>query len=364
VNLELGPVHDALRQLLDPGLVRQFADLVEHPRATAGEGNKAGERQRSEFVKGAWVFCETFLRQAQAEYAARSGREKLAAREERPADSTAEAQAFARALRAAMRMPELEALFAKPWTAAARRVLPSGSPQFMGTKMWGPVLGWCALELLAESIDAKEPERTALDLFDRLRLREPFARAFAALDFEGEEAWRVAARMKVLLLVGAGVGREKEGGASEDAPSQVSKARPGAPADLGEVAPSQVSKSRPGAPGNVGLTPALWLDPDVRWLCGVHEAEGHFYLIRELYEELLWWLLMPSLLRLARETLPTRAAVEELSKTVAGALKSAEAAGYCVDMLLGPLADVGEQESATQEAEPEEASMKARKPQA
>ena len=28
----------------------------------------------------------------------------------------------------------------------------------------------------------------------------------------------------------------------------------------------------------VVLAPALWLDPDVRWLCGVHEAEGHVYL--------------------------------------------------------------------------------------
>jgi hypothetical protein len=43
----------------------------------------------------------------------------------------------------------------------------------------------------------------------------------------------------------------------------------------------------------------LWRDPDVRWLTGVHEAQGHAYLVREPYEELLWWLLMPSLLRLA-----------------------------------------------------------------
>jgi len=114
----------------------------------------------------------------------------------------------------------------------------------------------------------------------------------------------------------------------------------------------------------VALAPALWLDPDVRWLCGVHEAEGHFYLIRELYEELLWWLLMPSLLRLARETSPSRAAVEELSRTVAAALKSAEAAGYRIDVLLGPLADVGEQETVAREMEPEEANANAREPQA
>ena len=54
---------------------------------------------------------------------------------------------------------------------------------------------------------ADEPERIALDLFDRLRLREPFAHSFMALGFDGEEAWRVAARIKVVLLTGAGVGR-------------------------------------------------------------------------------------------------------------------------------------------------------------
>jgi hypothetical protein len=79
----------------------------------------------------------------------------------------------------------------------------------------------------------------------------------------------------------------------------------------------------------------LWLDPDVRWLCGVHQAEGHDYLIRESYEELLWWLLMPSLLRIAGESAPNLADIVDLSKTVAGALASAEAAGYRVDVLLG-----------------------------
>ena len=88
----------------------------------------------------------------------------------------------------------------------------------------------------------------------------------------------------------------------------------------------------------VALAPVLWLDPDVRWLCGVHESEGHFYLVRELYEELLWWLLMPALLRLASEPAPSRAAVEELSKNVADALHSAEAAEYRINTLLGPLA--------------------------
>ncbi len=95
--------------------------------------------------------------------------------------------AFRERLRAAMRMPVVEALFPKPWTAAARRVLPSPSPQMTATAMWGPILAWCALEILAESIDIEKPERVALDLFDRLRLREPLAESFTRLGFEGED---------------------------------------------------------------------------------------------------------------------------------------------------------------------------------
>jgi hypothetical protein len=129
---------------------------------------------------------------------------------------------------------------------------------------------------------------------------------FAALGFEGEEAWRVAARIKVLLL----------------------------------------------------------LDPDVRWLCGVHEAEGHFYLIRERYEELLWWLLMPSLLRLAGESAPSRSAVEELSKIVAAALASAEAAGYRIDVLLGPKGAevISESQQPAQKMKPQPAQEEKRQP--
>ncbi|MGA7341384.1 MAG: hypothetical protein WBE72_13935, partial [Terracidiphilus sp.] len=88
----------------------------------------------------------------------------------------------------------------------------------------------------------------------------------------------------------------------------------------------------------IAIAPSLWLDPDVRWLTGAHEAEGRTYILRERYEELLWWMSMPSLLRLAGEPAPDRAAVEELSRMVAEALATAEAAGYRIDVLLGSLA--------------------------
>jgi len=226
------------------------------------------------------------------------------------------------------------------------------------------VLGWCVLQWLAESVDAAQPERTALDLFDRLRLREPLGHAFTTLGFRGEEAWRVVARIKVLLLTSAGVGKPQvSASASEGADFVAPVSRPGSPTSWSSTgwggrpavpvastlpdvvaADSEIKEGKPvAAPSHPEqdqptLTPALWLDPDVRWLCGVHETDGHDYLIREQYEALLWWLLLPVLLHLAGETAPSRAAVEELSKTVATALHAAETAGYRVETLLGPLA--------------------------
>ncbi|MGB6742239.1 MAG: alpha-amylase family glycosyl hydrolase [Terracidiphilus sp.] len=312
IDLELRPVHDALRKLLDPDAVRLFADLAEHPRTTAAAaGDKKSERERSGFFEQTWARADAFLRVAQAAYASRLPQQGDSARPSEPPDAESLAVAYRKRLRAAMRIPVVEALFPAPWTAAARRMLPSPSPQFTATAMWGPILGWCVLELLAESVDAENPERAALDAFDRLRLREPFAQAFSALGFEGEEGWRVAARIKVVLLTAAGVGRAQS-----------------APASDAVESPSQQKHS-------VGLAPGMWLDPDVRWLTGVHEAEGREYLVRERYEELLWWTLMPSLLGLAGEAAPRRSAVEELSKAVDQALEAAKAAKYRVDVLRG-----------------------------
>jgi outer membrane biosynthesis protein TonB len=228
------------------------------------------------------------------------------------------------------------------------------------------------LELLAESIDPESPERVALDLFDRLRLREPFARAFTALGFEDEEGWRVAARIKVVLLTGSGIGKP-ENSATETTPAaepetpKVSaetvvdaeeEQGPETSADAAEESSSIPSAAPAAVDERIALSPDLWHDPDVRWLTGVHEADAHSYLVREQYEELLWWLLMPSLLLLAGEAAPSRAAVEEMSKTVSEALATAEAAGYRIDTLLGEAKpqftdEAQEPEVESQQTEPE-----------
>ena len=85
-------------------------------------------------------------------------------------------------------------------------------------------------------------------------------------------------------------------------------------------------------------------------------------MVREPYEELLWWLLMPSLLRLAGEVTLNRAAAEAMSRTVEEALATAEAAGYRIDALLGATespdagpSDESEDESQAAGMEPPEA---------
>jgi hypothetical protein len=368
VNLELRPVHEALRQQLDPALVRLLAGVAEHTRALAAGPPVAGkdkkiQQERNAFFELAWKRCEAFLSAAQTAYASRLSQPRHVAH---PATLASLAPVFRERLRAAMRVPALESLFPAPWTAAARRVLPSSSPQFTATAMWGPVLGWCALELLAESIDAESPQRVALDLFDRLRLREPFAQAFGALGFEGEEGWRVAGRIKVLLLSAPGVLKTEVAAAEAGPAESVEVPAAVAPGNAAEAAveaepaiPSAGSGDavpcEPEAAGDerVALSPDLWLDADVRWLTGVHEAEGHAYLVRESYEELLWWLLMPSLLRLAGQTAPSRAAVEEMSRTIEEALATAEAAGYRIDALLSPAVGAEAGSVAAPEAEGE-----------
>jgi glycosidase len=361
VNLELQPAHQALKALLDPTLIRQMADLVEQPRELIEPKRRLG-RERREFFDHAWEQCERFLLTANSIYAARLGGHP--GKSVPPANLGLLSLTFRERLRAAMHIPAVEALFTAPWTTAARRVLPCASPLQTATAMWGPVFAWCALEVLAESVNAESPARAALDLFDRLRLREPLAQAFDALGFEGEEAWRAAARIKVALLAKAGAGEPEP---------QSEPTEPSAETELQEVqkkaAVDQAPASYPEIPEvegseesadtqeqeKVALAANLWFDPDVRWLTGVHEAEGHTYLVRELYEELLWWLLMPELLNLAGEDTPSRAVAVRMSETVQDALATAESGKYRVDAFFSASKESSTPAASSKEAQEEPA---------
>ena len=84
-----------------------------------------------------------------------------------------------------------------------------------------------------------------------------------------------------------------------------------------------------------GIPRELWSDPDVRWLTGVHEAGASTYVVREPYEELLWWLQMPELLSIAGQPAPSKSQVRALSSNVNEASVAADKAGYRLQTMLG-----------------------------
>ncbi|MGB6194453.1 MAG: alpha-amylase family glycosyl hydrolase, partial [Terracidiphilus sp.] len=116
VNLELQPVHEALRALLEPEVVRQLSDLAETPRGAIA-GPRKTPRERNELIERAWRRCEAFLRVARAAVEARHGVTGAAP------DYEVLSTSFRERLRAAMRLPLVESAFVEPWSTAARRVL-------------------------------------------------------------------------------------------------------------------------------------------------------------------------------------------------------------------------------------------------
>lgn len=333
VEMELQPVHQALRQFLDADMIRLLTDIAEHPRTTAGTGSVSAavdrklNRQRSELLNMAWMRCEAFLRIAQPAYRSRTG----AAGEMTMPGLLG--PAFRERLAATMRIPVVETLSPEPWTAAARRVLPSPSPQMTATAMWAPIMTWCALETLAESINADQPETIGVEIFDQLRLRKPLAESLNNLGFEGEAGWRAAARIKVLLLAEANRNVPPLADQKAKAIVQSKSSEPVEPSTSAEVPEKAAAPKRPTAI-LAGLPRELWSDPDVRWLTGAHEAGDFTYLVLEPYEELLWWLQVPTLLRIAGESAPAKSDVVQMISGVRATLAEADKAGYRLQTML------------------------------
>ena len=125
-------------------------------------------------------------------------------------------------------------------------------------------------------------------LFDRLELRWALADIFTSMGMEGEAKWRAAAQVRMLL------------------------AQP--TANLVSV-----------------RSEVFWADPDVRWLAGVNTASGVTYFNREQFEELLAWLQLPALIKIARQEAGQAKSIAELESAFAAACEAAHDAGYRLD---------------------------------
>jgi glycosidase len=319
VLLELEPMHAALRTLLQPEVVRELADFAEQPpRGVSAE--RKSKQEEIEFLDRVWTRFQAVLRAAQEAPVHLTGID-IRLEETEPVRS-----GFRECLRSTMRIPATEAFFPVPWPAAARRVLPSASPRDTATALWGPVFAWCALDCMASAVSPQDPHRAAVDLFERLRLREPLASAFHGLGVDGEEGWRAAARLRVLLLSRAATPAPKAPGGKPEASAAKSPAFP--------AAEEKDSSSRAGADQSSAFPAALWGDPDVRWLTGVHEAGGLHYLIKEPFEELLWWMQLPALLGMASHPGANRPAAAAVSKLIDQAIALVEGSGYQPDKMI------------------------------
>ncbi len=236
-------------------------------------------------------------------------------------------KSFTKSLTAAARIPLLENQFAIPWTAAACEVLPSRLGKH-GSAQWATVVAWAAAESLGELLNPVDPAQAATKLLDALKLRQPMADAFSQFGLEGDDRWRAAARVRVLLANEAWL---------------------------------------PGAERSA-RSPYSWLhDPDVAWLINVHEHEGVRYFNKENYECLLWWMALPALVRIAESSTIDSTAVAELESQIRSRISAAQQAEYQVMSLFEVgdkpgAATSGKDQRAPSEALKEEEEETAHKP--
>ncbi len=167
-------------------------------------------------------------------------------------DPQAGAEAYRRGLsflvRSAVALPGVARDFSGAWPPAVRNFVPGAGVGVGIERTWTPILAYLLLHALPGTADGQT-------LMDELDLRAAFAEAFAGIGLAGEDPWRYAARIRLLL---------------------------GGRIMLDEL-----------------RTDGFWAQGDVRWLAGVNTSEGISYVNKESFEELLVWLQIPNLLGIA-----------------------------------------------------------------
>jgi len=289
-KMRLRPLHDALREALSPGNVQAFAKVL--------EGSAALSKKPSAALKPATTVAKRVAapkkkssplvptQQALAAAAAKSSPTVLDPRmkefpdhaqeffERLPSDLIGHADASPFAYRETCEATLLAAGHFSAATLSAR--WPQASRLIEPQRAAALLLAWVLLHSL--------PWRHKTSLFDKLQLRTALGEIFASLGLHGEDAWRAAAQVRLLLAQG-------------DDPTA----------------------SQP-------KSTAFWQEPDIRWLAGVNESEGKTWFNKEAFEELMLWLQVPALVTTASKVDPALTEVFRAAKT----------AGYNVEKFLAP----------------------------
>ncbi len=149
---------------------------------------------------------------------------------------------------AVVALPRLAREFSPAWPPAVREVVPGAGVGVGLERTWAPLMAYILLHALPGTL---EPEM----LFDGMDLRAGLAESFAGVGLSGEDAWRAAAKVKLLL--------------------------------------------RGRLPLEALHAEGYWADGDLRWLTGVNGSEGVLYVNKESFEQVLCALQLPALLGVA-----------------------------------------------------------------
>jgi len=338
--LRLRPIHDALREAISPAAVHTLAQVADElaglmPRQSA-EANDAApltdeparntaptngtpepDTRLRELADRTRMFferiCEHLSEGGKTPYSV-DGSEDEGALEPKPGvrptaprkapTGRAYTDCIYTVLSAAARLPQLANTCTTDWPAKSRPVLPTSDPSTRQSRVWAPILAWIVIRNLPWRM---APNEDLAELFDRLMLRNALADIFHSMGMEGEARWQAASEVRVLL-------------------------------------------TKITAVSDPIRTAALFADPDARWLAGINESGGNTWFNKEQFEELLTWLQLPRLLKIAgdisedhkltQHTAPATAeqsvshAIAKVEQAVAHTLAAAETSRYQLDKYL------------------------------
>jgi hypothetical protein len=321
-QLRLRPLVDALHQAISGANVHAFSEVAsellarrQEAQEKANRSNLAGANEKqtaegeipseagnagenpdprlSDFIAKVHLFAETTMGLSQL-----GGTKNDAAPSESAsgaAFSTTAAtesigrkeKGYAEMAAASVYLPSLVSAFPKALKTAADSVLPSSNPSIAPSEVWAPLLAWIALRALPTPA-------AALAVYDELQLRHALAETFSAVGLKGEQAWRAAAQVRVLLRTNV------------EATSLVAI-----------------------------RSEEFWHDPDVRWLAGINSTvEKEEYFNQECFEALVCWLQLPALIGVAEDrSFPAKAA-NDVAAMATNLTRLAKRASYNVRIFL------------------------------
>ncbi len=170
---------------------------------------------------------------------------------------------------AALKLPGVARELSPGWPPAVREIVPGAGVGVRLERTWAPLMAYLLVHALPGTV---EPET----LFEAVDLRMGLAESFAEAGLVGEDAWRSAARVKLLLD--------------------------------GRI------------PTETLHTEGYWTDGDLRWLAGVNQSGGTTYVNQESFAQVLCTLQLPALLGMAGSL-----GGEEAYRNAAGELAEMEA---------------------------------------